>query len=1828
MKFKKIFLFTLLAILSLSFIYKVVFATSGSGSATVTVNCVLSYSANTGGSITGTSSQTIECGTNGTAVTATATTGYTFSSWSDGITTATRTDTNVATDKSVTASFTVSSYSVTPSAGAGGTISPNTLQTVNHGSTTTFTVSPNSGYKASVAGTCGGSLSGTTYTTNAITGNCTVVASFVQMTGTLTSSAASCTIPAGSSSCNVNLTWATTNPIATSAVTASGMTDVNGNSGTSVAFAVPYGGRTFFLYNNSVLLAQTANITSSCAAGVWNGSICAQYTVTPSAGANVTISPNTAQTVNHNATTQFTVSPSAGYTASVAGTCGGSLAGTIYTTNAITGNCTVIASATINSYTVSASAGTGGSISPASRSVNHGANTTFTVTPDTGYSINTVTGCSGSLSGATYTTGAITAACTVTASFTINSYTVSTSAGTGGSISPASRLVNHGSNTTFTVTANTNNAIKSVTGCSGSLSGATYTTGAITANCTVTATFMYGTLSASNCSISAAGTTCSTTLIWSTTNPVGTSSVTTNYPSANTTVATANSSAGTTYLVPEGTTTFYLYNNSVLLATATAIGTRLAPAIPTGLTATPSTCETGIISVSWAASSGATSYILQDNGSTIYSGASTSYPHGSLSAASSHNYKVLAVNSGGSSSYSSVVGSTAPGYCSYSITSSAGTGGSITPAGVTSVSSGGSQSYSISPTNGSYYILSVLVDGISQGAISSYNFTNVNANHTISVSFTQMTGTLTSSAASCTIPAGSSSCNVNLTWTVTNPIGATTAITASGMTNYTSPSVSSGGPTAFAVPYGGRTFFLYNNSVALAQTANITSSCAAGVWNGSICAQYTVTPSAGANVTISPNTAQTVNHNATTQFTVSPSAGYTASVAGTCGGSLAGTIYTTNAITGNCTVIASATINSYTVSASAGTGGSISPASRSVNHGANTTFTVSPNSGYKASVAGTCGGSLSGTTYTTNAITGNCTVVASFVQMTGTLTSSAASCTIPAGSSSCNVNLTWATTNPIATSAVTASGMTDVNGNSGTSVAFAVPYGGRTFFLYNNSVLLAQTANITSSCAAGVWNGSICAQYTVTPSAGANVTISPNTAQTVNHNATTQFTVSPSAGYTASVAGTCGGSLAGTIYTTNAITGNCTVIASATINSYTVSASAGTGGSISPASRSVNHGANTTFTVTPDTGYSINTVTGCSGSLSGATYTTGAITAACTVTASFTINSYTVSTSAGTGGSISPASRLVNHGSNTTFTVTANTNNAIKSVTGCSGSLSGATYTTGAITANCTVTATFMYGTLSASSPSCLITSGNSSCNVNLTWSTTNPIATSAVTASGMTDYGGNSGTNIAFAVPYSSRNFFLYNNSILLAQTSVSSSCSSNTHWNGSICITDTYTVSTSAGAGGSISPVSRSVNHGSTTTFTITPNTGYSINTVTGCSGSLSGATYTTGAITSACTVTASFKQMTGHLSPASTSCVIGTGSGGCSISLNWDITNPISSPTAITASGMIDINVTNTLISPQSGSQLVAVPYSSRTFFLYNNGVELASSYATSDCSAVDVWNGSICTPRVCSAPLTQEVSVACDINAYGYNALSGVVTRSQNKTAYPECIFGTPVTNLNSTYVTDNCVYPQLPIVTSPTDTSVKAKSATLGATVESLGFPASITARGICYGTSHNPDLSESNGAVCGKDGNNVTTGIFTINIINKLSPSTTYFYRGYATNPNAGTGYSTEGTFTTKVLPPEPTSTFTSDKAAQSNQIKFGEAVKLTWTSANSDNCSITSTPAPSVDKNNLYSSGNISFKPSKTTIYSLVCTGEGGSSPLKQIQITVGKIKPTFNEL
>jgi uncharacterized repeat protein (TIGR02543 family) len=107
----------------------------------------LTYTAGANGKITGTASQTVNHGTDGTAVTAEPDTGYHFVKWSDNVMTASRTDSNVTGNISVTASFAINTYTVTFTAGAGGTISGTSPQTIaSGGSCTPVTANAALGY--------------------------------------------------------------------------------------------------------------------------------------------------------------------------------------------------------------------------------------------------------------------------------------------------------------------------------------------------------------------------------------------------------------------------------------------------------------------------------------------------------------------------------------------------------------------------------------------------------------------------------------------------------------------------------------------------------------------------------------------------------------------------------------------------------------------------------------------------------------------------------------------------------------------------------------------------------------------------------------------------------------------------------------------------------------------------------------------------------------------------------------------------------------------------------------------------------------------------------------------------------------------------------------------------------------------------------------------------------------------------------------------------------------------------------------------------------------------------------------------------------------------------------------------------------------------------------------------------------------------------------------------------------------------------------------------------------------------------------------------------
>lgn len=299
----------------------------------------------------------------------------------------------------------------------------------------------------------------------------------------------------------------------------------------------------------------------------------------------------------------------------------------------------------------------------------------------------------------------------------------------------------------------------------------------------------------------------------------------------------------------------------------------------------------------------------------------------------------------------------------YTITATAGSGGSISPSGSVIVQSGGSKTFTITPLTG-YHIADVKVDNVSQGAISSYTFTNVRANHTITASFAINTYTITATAGSngSILPSGAVvvSYGGNQTFAITPNAG------------YHVFDV-----TVDGVSQGAVTSYTFTNVTA---NHTITASFAINT--------YTIAATAGSNGSISPSGAVVVNHGGSQTFTISSDTGYhiaDVTVDSVSQGAI--TDYAFTNVTANHTITASFAINTYTITATAGSGGTVNPATSTVNYGGSQTFTITPNTGYiitDVAVDGISQGAIASYTFTN--VTANHTIAATFVANSITLT--------------------------------------------------------------------------------------------------------------------------------------------------------------------------------------------------------------------------------------------------------------------------------------------------------------------------------------------------------------------------------------------------------------------------------------------------------------------------------------------------------------------------------------------------------------------------------------------------------------------------------------------------------------------------------------------------------------------------------------------------------------------------------------------------------------------------------------------------------------------------
>lgn len=111
------------------------------------ITFTVQYIAGDNGSISGNATQTVIEGDNTTTVTAIGNIGYSFLSWDDGVTTASRSDGPVTSDLTFTATFVINEYTVEFTSTVGGSVTGDLIQTITHGGNgTEVTAVPDSGF--------------------------------------------------------------------------------------------------------------------------------------------------------------------------------------------------------------------------------------------------------------------------------------------------------------------------------------------------------------------------------------------------------------------------------------------------------------------------------------------------------------------------------------------------------------------------------------------------------------------------------------------------------------------------------------------------------------------------------------------------------------------------------------------------------------------------------------------------------------------------------------------------------------------------------------------------------------------------------------------------------------------------------------------------------------------------------------------------------------------------------------------------------------------------------------------------------------------------------------------------------------------------------------------------------------------------------------------------------------------------------------------------------------------------------------------------------------------------------------------------------------------------------------------------------------------------------------------------------------------------------------------------------------------------------------------------------------------------------------------------
>ena len=336
----------------------------------------------------------------------------------------------------------------------------------------------------------------------------------------------------------------------------------------------------------------------------------------------------------------------------------------------------------------------------------------------------------------------------------------------------------------------------------------------------------------------------------------------------------------------------------------------------------------------------------------------------------------------------------------FTIAVNAGSGGSIKPSSSLTVNAGANTTFIITPNNG-YRISEVYVDNVSVGAVSSYTFSNITRNHSISVTFVPLTPTISTNAGTGgeISPKGTITVNygTDKTFTVTagkgyriadlivdkNSLGALNSFTFYNITsNHTISAIftplsfkieSSAGANGKINPsgtikatYGADQIFDFmadkgyqidnvvvdnNSSGAISKYSfsNITSDHTISATFKPL--NYNIAGSAGPGGAINPSGLVTINYGDDQSYSIIPDKGFQIADVLIDNQSVGVTSnYAFMDVTSTHSISVRFKPITYTITGISGPGGSINPeGDAKVNYGDDQSYTISPDYGYKIS---------------------------------------------------------------------------------------------------------------------------------------------------------------------------------------------------------------------------------------------------------------------------------------------------------------------------------------------------------------------------------------------------------------------------------------------------------------------------------------------------------------------------------------------------------------------------------------------------------------------------------------------------------------------------------------------------------------------------------------------------------------------------------------------------------------------------------------------------------------------------------------------------------------